>query len=75
MIEVVHDGEGLAYREQCCFCDQPTNYWCTEKDVAVCQTCASTHTVAQVPSKKAWCDRVRRQWNERARASGWPISR
>jgi hypothetical protein len=75
MIHVVHDGEGLSVREECCFCAAPTNHWCPEKDVAVCEACAPLHTVDQVPSKQEWCAQVRAKMDAQNRLYGWPIRR
>lgn len=58
MIEI-HDhgiGPGPARhvdRERCCFCWRFTPFWC-EKDVAVCEPCAETHDLSEVPTKKEW---------------------
>lgn len=41
--------------ERCCFCRRATPYWCVEKDVAVCPTCASTRDLDEVPTKAEWC--------------------
>jgi predicted amidophosphoribosyltransferase len=48
--------------ERCCFCRNTTPYWYAKKDVAVCKTCAKTHTIEEVPSKEEWWkSEVRRQ--------------
>lgn len=41
-------------KERCCLCRTPTNYWHASKDVAVCEACAETGTVEQLPSKAEW---------------------
>lgn len=75
MITVVHDGEGLSVREWCCFCDTPTNHWCREKDVAVCEACAQTHTVDQVPTKRDWCQSVRQKLQAQYPHQAWLLPR
>lgn len=46
-------------KEQCALCMVPTLHWYTQKDVAVCQSCAATATPEMVPSKKSWLEAVR----------------
>lgn len=64
MIPVQHEdvedlGTALAsVRELCCFCFQRTRYWYVRKDVAVCQDCARTHQVSEVPTKAVWWQQV-----------------
>lgn len=40
--------------EHCCFCWKRTTFWC-EKDVAVCEPCAETRDLSEMPTKKEWC--------------------
>lgn len=47
--------------EQCCRCFQPTPYWYTPFDVALCQMCAALVTAEQLPTKRQWCDEVSRR--------------
>lgn len=44
--------------ESCCFCRRPTPFWHMPKDVAVCEECAPTHEVSQIPPKEEWCAAV-----------------
>lgn len=56
---VIHDGEDpQEHGENCAFCFVPTHYWARRKDVAVCQNCAKTHRLKQLPTKAQWCDAV-----------------
>lgn len=65
MIEVTHDQETSGWpAESCCFCKTPTHYWHTPKDVAVCQSCAATHDVSALPSKREWLNANRKQGQE-----------
>lgn len=58
--KVVHDGTTRADpAENCCFCWKPTRYWHARSDVAVCQKCAETHKVSEIPTKATWCKTVR----------------
>lgn len=41
--------------ERCCFCRNPTPFWHTPKDVAVCPHCAAIHEESDVPTKAEWC--------------------
>lgn len=51
----VKEPEDMGYpHEHCCFCRTPTRFWCAEKDVACCEACASTHELADVPTKAQW---------------------
>jgi hypothetical protein len=55
MIPVKHDNApDNDVKETCCFCFKPTNYWNIKRDVACCLDCASTHKVADLPTKKQW---------------------
>jgi hypothetical protein len=45
-------------QERCCFCFERTPFWYAPKDVAVCEACALTRTVDEVPAKRVWCDAV-----------------
>lgn len=40
--------------ESCCFCDRPTPFWDTTKDVPVCPCCAEARQPEEVPSKEQW---------------------
>ncbi len=40
--------------ERCFKCYEPTPYWCTEKDVACCRSCAEKVTLPEVPLKTVW---------------------
>ena len=40
--------------ERCCFCKTPSRTWAHPQDVACCQSCASTRTPADLPTKKEW---------------------
>lgn len=57
--------------ERCCFCEHHTPYWTSIKSrtpgqqVACCPTCAKTHRVKDVPSKKLWCEADR--WSQAQR--------
>jgi hypothetical protein len=65
-IEVVHDNEPRWWpAEHCCFCFEPTRFWYTAKDVAVCEPCAGTHVPEDVPSKAIWCEAVGAREKER----------
>lgn len=61
MIEVKREDPALSSEtgcfERCCFCRQPTGFWYTPKDVAVCLECAAEATPEDVPDKKVWCRR------------------
>lgn len=55
MIKVVKDDAGPQEpKESCALCTRPTNYWYEPRDVAVCQECAKTASVADVPTKREW---------------------
>lgn len=55
MIEVVHaNSPNWELAEKCTFCEKPTKYWYTPKDVAVCPNCAETHNPQDVPTKREW---------------------
>jgi hypothetical protein len=59
MIPVAPDGAPIGEpRENCCFCYRHTNHWHLQKDVAVCEECAETHDVRDIPTKTAWCEAV-----------------
>jgi hypothetical protein len=45
--------------EHCCFCFSETRTWCKRKDVAVCEWCAESKNLSDVPSKEVWCAEVR----------------
>ena len=71
MIEVTHDGEpGWEVAEKCCFCNTPTRYWYTIKDVAVCQSCAQVKSHQEVPSKRDWCN-ANRLPHQKPLPEGW----
>ena len=40
--------------EHCCMCRKPTRYW-HKSDVALCQECAKTTALKDLPTKKEWC--------------------
>lgn len=43
--------------EDCCFCWKPTLFWVapvTGDSVAVCESCAATHELKDVPTKQQW---------------------
>lgn len=52
----VHDpfpgDEGIL--ENCCICRDPTYYWYSKNDVALCKKCASTIDETDIPSKIDW---------------------
>ena len=55
-IPVSHEGEdmgGPPY-EHCYFCDTPTPFWFTVKDVACCKDCAASHKPGDIKSKSEW---------------------
>lgn len=56
MVKVTREPDSVPYGdlEPCCVCFKPTSYWCTEKDVALCEGCAENITLAKVPSKTEW---------------------
>jgi hypothetical protein len=55
MIKVVRDdAPANEPQEPCALCTRPTNYWYAPRDVAVCQECAKTASVADVPTKRDW---------------------
>lgn len=55
MIKVVKDDAGpFEPKESCALCTNPTDYWYEPRDVAVCQECARTASVADVPTKREW---------------------
>ena len=62
MIRVEHEdveelkkwGMGLdQILERCALCSTPTRYWHTPSNTPCCQTCAGTHTVAQLKAAQA----------------------
>jgi len=58
MIKTVKESEemGPPY-EECYFCNEPTPMWSEEKDVPVCDFCASVNEVKDIESKKEWFER------------------
>lgn len=40
--------------EDCCKCNQPTPYWYTSKDVALCPECAEKYDDKDIPHKSEW---------------------
>ena len=45
--------------ERCCLCRTPTRYWHQPTDVAVCQACAETRSVEELPTKAEWLAKER----------------
>jgi len=43
--------------EHCCKCGKPTPYWYEKNDVALCQDCAKTVDVKNIPTKEDWFKR------------------
>lgn len=39
--------------EDCCICETPTRYW-HRSDVALCQSCAKTTRLSELPTKAEW---------------------
>ena len=65
MIELTRETDGAGPpHEWCCFCWEPTPYWHTPKDVAVCQECAMIHTPEEVPTKEEWCAEARKRMTD-----------
>jgi len=59
-IKIVHDGSKWPEpAENCCFCFTLCRTWHSGKDVAVCEQCAPTHKVKDIPKKADWCAAVR----------------
>jgi Fe-S-cluster-containing dehydrogenase component len=56
-IEVIRDNGAERPYERCAFCREPTAWWFTPKDVAVCPKCARAAEAKDVPNKKEWCRR------------------
>jgi len=55
MLKVKHDGTPPGeVQENCCLCRAKTRYW-HSSDVALCETCAKTATLKDLPTKAAWC--------------------
>lgn len=54
MIPIAKEPDEMGLPEDCCFCNAPTQYWNTDKDVPVCEGCALTHTLENLPSKEEW---------------------
>lgn len=58
-LAVHHEGPGMGPPyERCCMCRKTTQYW-HKSDVALCQTCAKTTKLSDLPTKKEWCDKER----------------
>lgn len=80
MIPVQHEEVEAGFasvQELCCFCFQRTRYWYVRNDVAVCQACAKTHRVGEVPTKAVWWQQVEVHLAQRRVASeeDAPLSR
>lgn len=56
-LKVHHDGspEG-EIAERCCMCRAKTYFW-HKSDVALCLACAKTTKLADLPTKREWCDK------------------
>lgn len=58
-LEVDDMGQGLHdIKEHCCICYARTLYWYLPKDVSLCQRCAESATVDQIPNKSEWLNAV-----------------
>lgn len=51
--------------EECVFCDKPTKWWSTRKDVPVCRICATKHEEWSVPDKAEWAGKKTRNQVQR----------
>ncbi len=60
-LPVRHDGETFnnAPREHCCLCRGLTRYWYVRADVALCEVCAETAQVSDIPRKEDWLEKER----------------
>lgn len=47
---------GFKYRENCCKCGTPTQYWYTANDVACCPPCAEVSEPEDMPTKRQWLE-------------------
>lgn len=56
MVSVTPEPAGLeAFGiEHCCVCDQPTKFWYTPKDIALCPSCAQIAVADALPCKENW---------------------
>lgn len=54
-LKVEHDGSGPGdQREHCCMCRELTRFW-HRSDVALCEPCAKTTKLSELPTKADWC--------------------
>lgn len=63
MIPIRHEKEvdpdfAFMPAENCAMCGMATRYWNFLRDVACCPDCAKAYKVADLPTKRAWCDAV-----------------
>jgi hypothetical protein len=59
MVKVKREPKGMGPFERCCICREPTPFWYTPKDVALCRACARTAKVKDLPDKAAWVTKER----------------
>lgn len=63
MIKIEKEPDGLGnIKENCCFCYRPTEFWAVRVNVAVCEHCSTVRTDDELPTKRAWCDDIRRRF-------------
>ncbi len=56
-LKVTHDGTPTSeVQERCCMCRKQTRFW-HKSDVALCQECAKTTRLADLPTKAAWFEK------------------
>ncbi|WP_156374426.1 hypothetical protein [Pseudorhodoferax sp. Leaf274] len=68
MLKVEHDESSPGEpRERCCMCRSPTPFW-HRSDVALCQSCARTTKLAQLPTKQEWIKKEQQLFERRAHA-------
>jgi hypothetical protein len=54
-IRVVRESEELGGPfERCCFCHTPTPFWYEPNDVPVCERCAKSKKLSEIPTKEEW---------------------
>lgn len=57
-LKIVHDGSGPGDpQEHCCLCRAQTRFWHKKTDVALCESCAKTAKIVDLPTKKEWIEK------------------